>query len=250
MTYDDDVLRRLAAVDPAPVGADLPLEATPVMLLDRVDEAVAQPIGAGPRPSPAHRWRGPALAAAVFLLVVAIGTVIIVLGGDGVVDPVATTIPPTTEATTTTTPSPPTTTIPEPLPPFAPIGLSISFDIQDGFDSLGTFTAAGPAVDEGFLCASGSSYETEVVVGGAGGVGSGTDSWITHMSCEDRSGKLKLECVSIGRWDESVWIADDVCTAFDGQGTYFGLEGALTGITTCSGGRCKADYAGEIWKNE
>lgn len=264
MNYDDDLLLRLADVNPAPEDAALPLASSSVAALAAVTERIGttEPVqGIAWVGVPRFR-RGFAIAAAAFALVLAIGAVTLLINPADQFDPATaptttpvvtvTTTPLTTTSSSTTTTSSSTTTTSTTTtsttlpPPFAPVDVDFSFTIAVGEDSVGVFQASGTATDADVMCTSGTSYETGFV-----DLNGGHEQWVTHLRCDDDTGRFKLECDSRGAYEGTDWVASDTCTAAGSTGAYVGISGEVSGTTVCSNeGVCVVEYAGTIERTE
>lgn len=144
----------------------------------------------------------------------------------------ATSAPPTTTAVPPTATEPPPTVVPTTTtapPSTMPPGEAIEIDIEDGDgDGTGIFTAKGPAVDVGIVCAEGTWTMTDVVED----YEKQTSTWKGVYVCDDDSGGFTFDVATkfeigdtlnhFGEW-----------SVLEGTGAYLGLTGSGTTYVEC-----------------
>lgn len=139
---------------------------------------------------------------------------------------VVTTVPSTTTSATT-----PTTTT---LPPLGDRAVTIVRDVIDSADtSPGDFTASGPAVEDGLVCAAGTTFENRFEDRGGG-----SEAWEARFVCNDGSGSFSIQVESRGAWvgdpgTEWAFTTTWVVITEMGSGNYTHLAGAGTGEGMC-----------------
>jgi hypothetical protein len=109
--------------------------------------------------------------------------------------------------------------------------LGVSFEVQTAFIdggplSGGPFTASGPAVEAGLICAAGDTIDQDLplVAGYQSSTGANLRI-VKHFSCADGSGDLwiTLQARLDARGDRFVWVISD------GTGAYERLHGTGSG---------------------
>jgi hypothetical protein len=184
------LMQRLAEANPAPPDADLPGLAT-------VDEVLAAVVGRRGEiptdrsrpPAPAPSWQGgPAIAVAAFVLVIGLGAV--VLGVAGRTSSRVAVVATTEGAVAVPRPSAsePAAGLSMPaLDSFSSTGFEAEIVEEDPGAITGTFTATGPAVEAGLVCAVGTTAQWNR---NAGNVDQ-NESWDTIFECGDGSGAFR-----------------------------------------------------------
>ena len=107
------------------------------------------------------------------------------------------------------------------------VHIEADIDFTGGIDTAyGTFVASGPAVDEGFVCASGDALSVSSKVSGAQG-NTGFNVQVTYaFTCDDGSGEffIKLQVRIDQKGDNFNWVV------IGGTGDYEKLHGTGSGI--------------------
>ncbi len=116
--------------------------------------------------------------------------------------------------------------------PIGPAGATppadVEIEVDTFFAGTGTFTATGPAVDDGVVCASGETSDVAGMASGNGPTGFNIQV-VKEFSCDDLSGSFLVKL------QVKVFFSGPVGSSFNwvvvgGDGAYADLHGAGTGI--------------------
>lgn len=188
------------------------------------------------------------IAISMLLLIGACGD-----GDDGAA-PLATASIVTTTSTSesvprSTTTTPPTTDASPAPEPFAALEVRFEVEMDATTDVMpGTFVASGPLVDEGLICATGTSFENAYE-----DLGGGHEGWETRFKCDDGSGSFSIWFDAVGGWTDgagSTWASVGTWEWLTDKGTvsYTGMSGSGEDASECSAGAsvCTESLAGLI----
>jgi hypothetical protein len=126
--------------------------------------------------------------------------------------------------------------------------LDVNFEVQTSFIdegplSGGPFTASGPAVDAGLVCAAGDTIDNDLPQAAGYQSERGVNLLIVkHFSCTDASGEfwIKLQVRIDARGDDFTWAI------VDGTGDYERLRGTGSGLGVPAGDDILDLYDGAV----